>query len=206
VSQGIGTLWNNTGIAGLPAANCPYNGPRANAEYKNITGCNVVPTENDGTPGDGTFCSHWDEGCMKSELMTGYLNKGLNPLSRITIATLEDLGYTVDYSSAETYTGNDVLLSCRCDQRALTKTKQGSTGSYNLAVSRRRSLSAETYTIATEYGRSILNQRRYQENSFTFRDGLNDIDDDFIYVGDQGVIVFVEDEGTLFDVVVRPMN
>ena len=42
---------------------------------------------------------HWDEKvCMDNELMTGYRNGGqVNPISA---ATLDDLGYSVDYSSS----------------------------------------------------------------------------------------------------------
>jgi Leishmanolysin len=191
--KGIGTLWVEQDVTGPDNSNCPYRGTRANAEYKSITGCNVVPTENDGSLGDGTFCGHWDEGCLKSELMTGYLNSGLNPLSRISIASLEDLGYSVDYSSAESYTRNDVLSSCRCGQRLLSDS----------STTKRRSLSPETYGMALEYGRSILKTRQSLATSFTFRDGFNDLLDDVIYVGDKVVMVFVEDGGVLFDVMVQ---
>ena len=56
------------------------------------------------TCGAGTFNSHWRESVFGSELMTGYLNSGAaNPLSRLTIGAMEDLGYTVNYSVAQTY-------------------------------------------------------------------------------------------------------
>jgi hypothetical protein len=35
--------------------------------------------------------------------MTGYLNPGSNPVSLVTIAAMEDLGYVVNYGAAETY-------------------------------------------------------------------------------------------------------
>jgi hypothetical protein len=38
-----------------------------------------------------------------NELMTGFLNPGVNPISRLTIAALEDLGYEVDYGAADPY-------------------------------------------------------------------------------------------------------
>ncbi|HMU61449.1 MAG TPA: hypothetical protein PKA66_06685, partial [Gemmatimonadales bacterium] len=37
-------------------------------------------------------------------LMTGYIALGSNPLSAITIGSLEDLGYTVNYSTADAFT------------------------------------------------------------------------------------------------------
>ena len=36
--------------------------------------------------------------------MTGWLNAGANPLSRVTAASLADLGYQVDLSAADSYT------------------------------------------------------------------------------------------------------
>ena len=54
--------------------------------------------------GPGTFNSHWREGVFFNELMTGYLNSGVvNPLSALTLAAMQDLGYTVNMSAAEPY-------------------------------------------------------------------------------------------------------
>jgi hypothetical protein len=36
--------------------------------------------------------------------MTGFLNAGLNPISRLSVAGLADLGYEVDYEAADPYT------------------------------------------------------------------------------------------------------
>jgi hypothetical protein len=36
--------------------------------------------------------------------MTGFLDDGANPLSSMTIKSLEDLGFTVDLNKAEQYT------------------------------------------------------------------------------------------------------
>src|SRR5262249_31094748 len=38
------------------------------------------------------------------EVMTGYLNNGTNPLSRVTVASLADLGYQVNMNAADAYT------------------------------------------------------------------------------------------------------
>ena len=35
--------------------------------------------------------------------MTGFLNAGTNPLSRLTIAALEDMGYQVDFNAADAF-------------------------------------------------------------------------------------------------------
>jgi hypothetical protein len=42
--------------------------------------------------GAGTINSHWKEPTFRNELMTGYLNAGINPFSKMTIQSLADLG------------------------------------------------------------------------------------------------------------------
>jgi hypothetical protein len=61
-----------------------------------------VPVEGNG--GDGTADSHWRESVLANELMTGFLGPGtVNPLSRITVASMADLGYTVNIAAADPY-------------------------------------------------------------------------------------------------------
>lgn len=96
------------------SATCPYRyDSKASAEYRALSGCDAsVPIETDGA--EGTKCVHWDEDCFQSELMTG-INTGEQELSRITIAGLEDLGYTVDYSSATPFPATLLAPSCVCN-------------------------------------------------------------------------------------------
>ncbi len=61
----------------------------------------VVPVANRGRA--GTFGGHWRESVFGNELMTGFLDGGVNPLSRMTIASLEDLGYSVNYDAADPF-------------------------------------------------------------------------------------------------------
>jgi len=71
---------------------------------------NPVPVENTG--GSGTRDSHWRETTFGRELMTGFYNSGaLNPLSRITIGSLEDLGYQVNYNASEPYSITALLYA-----------------------------------------------------------------------------------------------
>jgi hypothetical protein len=66
------------------------------------TGGQKVPVENQ-EGGAGTRDSHWRASVFKNELMTGFLTTGLNPLSRVTIASFGDLGYQVDQTAADPY-------------------------------------------------------------------------------------------------------
>jgi Bacterial Ig-like domain/Leishmanolysin len=56
------------------------------------------------TGGQGTADSHWRDSIFNNELMTGFLNSGTNPLSRITAASMQDMGYPgVNYDAADNY-------------------------------------------------------------------------------------------------------
>lgn len=90
-------------------------GAQATEEYKLISGCDTIPTEQEGSA--GSRCKHWSETCLDSELMTTTLNEGSNPMSRITVGGLEDLGYVVDYSNAGAFTSDNVDASCLCNNR-----------------------------------------------------------------------------------------
>jgi hypothetical protein len=74
------------------------------------TGGSKVPVENcgAGSPvncGAGNVNAHWREPVFVNELMTGFLNGGMaNPLSRLSAASMEDLGYTVNYAASDPYT------------------------------------------------------------------------------------------------------
>jgi hypothetical protein len=79
-----------------------YTGAAGVAAYGDLGGFGDVPVEESG--GIGTQCGHWDEERFGNELMTGFLEKGQdNPLSEMTIASLEDIGLTVDRSRADAY-------------------------------------------------------------------------------------------------------
>jgi hypothetical protein len=47
------------------------------------------------------------------ELMTGFIDPSSNPLSRVTVASLADLGYTVSFAAVDAYTlpGSALRLS-----------------------------------------------------------------------------------------------
>jgi Leishmanolysin len=203
---GIGSLWGLHGLTtsnGQPG-NCPYRGPKANAEYKAISGCPAVPPETDGA--GGTACGHWDEECLQNELMTGYLNPTgtvKNPLSRITIASLADLGYEVRYTSADSYTKKDLNPSCVCSKGGRGRGRQlqwsNATGPIEAIHRQRRQLSAEAHAEAVQFGKNILAQTKLPT---TVRSSSSGKSEDFVFVGNREVVVYVEEEGSFFDVVV----
>jgi len=103
---GIGTIWSSKGLlVGAGTSNPIFIGAQAKAAYNSIFGTNAsgVPVENTG--GSGTRDAHWRESILGSELMTGWVGPGANlPLSRITIGSLADLGYTVNFAAADNFT------------------------------------------------------------------------------------------------------
>ncbi len=99
---GFGTIWSDLGlISGLGGQDPQFRGPNAIAEYNARFGGNSlgVPVENNGGP--GSTGTHWRETTLTNELMTSVTNPGANPLTRLTIAQFQDLGYQVDYSQAD---------------------------------------------------------------------------------------------------------
>ena len=110
---GFGTLWDPTlfdylvGPTSSGGTDPHFVGPHALAAFDRIggasyTGGGKVPVENQG--GQGTVDGHWRESVFDTELMTGYFNPSVpNPLSIVTVASLEDEGYLVNYAGADPY-------------------------------------------------------------------------------------------------------
>jgi hypothetical protein len=100
---GVGTIWDLDGLLQDSLTSTPwFSGPQAQAAFRaaqpNFIG-NVVPVE--GTGQVGTILAHWRESAMTNELMTGLIDPLPDPLSKITIASLADLGYTVNTAVAD---------------------------------------------------------------------------------------------------------
>ncbi|HEY3746294.1 MAG TPA: leishmanolysin-related zinc metalloendopeptidase [Gemmatimonadaceae bacterium] len=105
---GFGTFWDSTSTNLLInyGSNVSYIGAGGIAGCRAIGGNSIcassVPVE--GSQGsEGTINSHWRESTFGNELMTGFLNSGTNPLSIMSIRSLEDLGYTVNSAVADAY-------------------------------------------------------------------------------------------------------
>jgi len=101
---GVGTVWAKKALlkdAGQSTVR--FTGKNARAEFGKLKKSNAadVPVENTGGP--GTADGHWRESVFRSELMSGFIAAPNNPMSRMTVASLQDLGYDVDLSKAEPY-------------------------------------------------------------------------------------------------------
>ncbi|HSE46987.1 MAG TPA: leishmanolysin-related zinc metalloendopeptidase, partial [Gemmatimonadales bacterium] len=90
-----------------PTCDTHFSGAIAISAFNSQNGGNTytgakVPVEN--TCGVGTADSHWREAVFDNELMTGFISGTPNPMSRTTIASLQDLGYAVNVSEADAFT------------------------------------------------------------------------------------------------------
>lgn len=103
---GFGTIWSYKGLLqDADTMNPTFSGSNAMQEFGTLLGSGTptaVPVANTGGP--GTRNSHWREAVFGNELMTGFINQGVNPLSRLTIASMADLGYQVNLKAADPYT------------------------------------------------------------------------------------------------------
>jgi hypothetical protein len=102
---GFGTIWTYKKLLkNAGKINPVFTGKQAKKEYATLLGVSrarEVPLENAGGP--GTRDSHWRETLFGNELMSGYVGAAGNPLSRLTVASLQDMGYQVDMAAAEPY-------------------------------------------------------------------------------------------------------
>jgi len=103
---GIGTIWTRF-IRNAGTATVNYVGANALREYRSLKNDQTVtsiPVENVG--GSGSVDSHWRESVFDTELMTSVAERpGVEmPISRMTVGALQDIGYAVNYSKADSYT------------------------------------------------------------------------------------------------------
>ncbi|MEV6976076.1 leishmanolysin-related zinc metalloendopeptidase [Kitasatospora sp. NPDC093806] len=100
-----GEIWMRKRLLLHPGSSNPvFVGPQAQVEFAALVDGGAprpVPVENTG--GAGTADAHWRETVFDNELMTGFVNRSKNPLSRVTAASLQDIGYIVDLDAADPY-------------------------------------------------------------------------------------------------------
>lgn len=123
---GIGTLWGQITstfsrnlLTGSGSSDPFFIGAVARDQFalalSGYTGT-PVPVENcialSGTPipgcGTGTRDSHWRKSVFNNELMQGYSAVNM-PMSKITVGSLADLGYTVNLDAADTFSFQSAL-------------------------------------------------------------------------------------------------
>ena len=161
--------------------------------------------------GEGTQCSHWDEDCFLGELMTGASSDGLE-MSVFTVAALDDLGYTVDYSKADPFDTSKMNPNCVCNRRQLRGTTLEDDvhaafsyqnvaklplTDYSKPSNRRPPLSEEGHRIARAHGMAILDANHEWKNAYLRDDQAE------LYIGDQIIVVLYMENEFKYTVMVR---
>jgi hypothetical protein len=136
---------------------------------------------------------------MGSELMTGFVrNATVLQLSRITVGTLQDLGYSVNYSQADVFTKSNLNPNCTCRRRS-----QEAVVPFGRAPSgpRGRELSDAGFQSAWNYGMNLLTKRAQKFQSIASISEGNDAAE-IEYVGHKLVSVLYLEEGEIYGVMV----
>jgi hypothetical protein len=101
---GIGTIWEDKNLlVGAGTNNPRFTGANAKKAFGQLKGQGPTPVPVENSGGAGTADSHWRESVFKNELMSGFIAGPHNPLSKLTVASLKDMGYRVNLSAAEAY-------------------------------------------------------------------------------------------------------
>lgn len=107
---GVGTIWSRKALLkGANGSNPTFTGKNAMREYGKLRGGNPIQVPVENTGGQGTRDSHWRETVFRNELMSGFIAGAGNPLSRMTVASLQDMGYAVNLEAAEPYSLPNLL-------------------------------------------------------------------------------------------------
>jgi hypothetical protein len=136
-------------------------------------------------------------------------------LSRITIGSLQDLGYKVNYNKADKYTKANLGPGCTCpstrrtrrrflahgDTMHLGQLRPSSDNQTTRGGAARRKISESAHQMAVEYGQSLLAKRAasYEAN----RNAQEGTSSEAVYVGHKVVSVLVYDQDEVYGVVVH---
>lgn len=144
---GIGELWEDNGVYNN-ATSFYASGTNAVAKWNEIGCSGPLPVDSDGT--------QWKDACLGDEIMTSQGTPARERLSKITVGSLADMGYTVDYDAADPFSranlGNDCGISCPSFRRQLSEGPK------------HRKLSKEGLVSAQKYAKRALSARQLNED------------------------------------------
>jgi hypothetical protein len=117
--------------------------------------------------------------------MTADLSRSM-ALSRITLASLEDMNFTVNYNAADSYTTEDLNPECVCEDRRLRRRSHVSESGR-----RHKEMSKRGLQAASLIGQEYLGKLSMEQPTGD-------------YVGGKAVFVLYEDGGEVYNVLVTP--
>ena len=192
--MGVGTLWDEYGLVSQGGGKCSYTSNSfATREFQEITGCNFAVPVNQGD------CAHWSQDCFGGEELMGPVESANSALSKITLGSLQDMGYQVDYSKADFTNGAFFQSKCQCNRRL--EEEAFGTNMTMSDIKPRRQLSDEGRAIAEAYGLSVLEETRAEIEQ---TQSLLPMEDENVAdIGGHVVAVMYEEDGFAYDVIVR---
>jgi hypothetical protein len=152
---GIGTLWENNGRKLIDYSSDTYVADSyAGLAYGELKGTQAIaiPLSKDKDAAGKTIYGHWSESYLGDELLTPEAEgAGLRiPLSQLTIASLRDIGWNVNYGAAEAFSlgkfstpenntisslppgSNDLFIRCGCSYHLSQSAQLNAIGSTRL--------------------------------------------------------------------------
>lgn len=196
--MGVGTLWDEYGLVSKSGGSCSYTSSSfATREFQSITGCNFAVPVNQGD------CAHWARDCFGGEELMGPVESSNSALSKITLGSLQDMGYQVDYSKADFTNGAFFQSRCQCNRR-LEEEPFGTNMNMTMSdIKPRRQLSDEGRAIAEAYGLSVLEETRAEIEQMESQSLLPMDDINVTDIGGHVIAVMYEEDGFAYDVIVR---
>jgi hypothetical protein len=179
---GIGLLWKRNQLySGIKTEEDEYKGSEAKQVWEDMGCSGPLPVETDGSSGSAGF--HWDEICLRGELMTGYVQGGQAsmPLSRLTIASLKDMGYGVNSDAADEFS---IYRLEHCGSYCPEARRQ-------LRVGRQAHPLAENKGKVSEEGHATILEASAKEMQKAHAMKPRDLPDGMI--SDQFITVYIED-------------
>ena len=105
-SLGLGVLWPSYSLV---TTGGQYVGSHGLRGYRTI---NDVSNDDDHAE-LGTSGGHWSEGVLGNELMTPLIGDGAQPLSKVTLLSLIDLGYAIRENTADDFLVSNAFVERR---------------------------------------------------------------------------------------------
>ncbi|KAL3934246.1 MAG: hypothetical protein SGBAC_009993 [Bacillariaceae sp.] len=125
---GVGNNWR-LATTPLVNGNCEYTGAAATAVYRDLSGCTT------GFPLAECTNGHWSEDCFDAELMTPSRNAGGVLISEMTIASLDDMGYTTNRNAVQyDFISFDIAQTCRCNVAQIQTVESGLVWQWNKPI------------------------------------------------------------------------
>ena len=186
---------NNNGTA-----TCTY---KANTEagkvYQAVTNCpetETIPLEGTSTANSDTalsLCGHWSSKCFNDKFLMSR-NPGSSALfSKITLASLKDMGYEVNDRETDDVAETDIADSCKCNNGAAQTAFSDET--YKIPLSEE----GERTALATGLAQLAKNQVFADAAQFSATESSSDSK----YVGNKRAMVLMMERGVLHGVLVE---